>query len=184
MISTGNNGAGWWEPYGSGGTRDSLLSCRESARWWQENRNSEEMTPNPPPFPPWKNRTHKFNGLIKGRRRELAVNWMRAHKTNAGTCLAWLARAAIFTSLKMFYYCKRHALHLPYCVLDKGWWNIKVEEHGANRSRRPLSLLAFRQLLSRDAGAKKWKETKFQLPGASRRTRRRPMCSSKKRTRS
>lgn len=31
-----------------------------------------------------KNRRHKFNWLIKARRKDLAVNWLWAHKTNAG----------------------------------------------------------------------------------------------------
>lgn len=68
-----------------------------------------------------KNRRHKFNWLIKAQRKDLAVNWLRAHKTNAGTHLAWLSFHPGVTSLKMcFIIAKRHALQLPYCVLDKG----------------------------------------------------------------
>lgn len=57
-----------------------------------------------------KNRRHKFNWLIKTRRKDLAVNWLGAHKTNAGTCLAWLACAALSARChiieNVFYYCK------------------------------------------------------------------------------
>lgn len=45
-------------------------------------------------------------------------------------------------------------------------------ENGAKPASKtlqgPLFLLAFRQLLSRDPGTRKWKETKFEQPGASR----------------
>lgn len=102
----------WWEPYGSGGTRDSLLSCGKSARWWLENRRSRERehTKSTSFLSLKKNRRHKFNWLINARRRVLAVNWLGAHKTNAGTCLAWLARAALSARChiieNVFYYCK------------------------------------------------------------------------------
>lgn len=71
MINAGNNSAGRWEPYGSGGTKDSLLSCGESARWWQENRRSEEEnTPNTPPFSSWKKKTEDINLIGLSRRGE------------------------------------------------------------------------------------------------------------------
>lgn len=103
-----------------------------------------------------KNRRHKFNWLIKARRKEVAVNWLGAHKTNAGTCLAWLARDALSVRChiieNVFYYCKTsHALQLPYCVPDKGWWNIKYVETVPTRleDTARASLFAFRQLLGR-----------------------------------
>lgn len=69
-----------------------------------------------------------------------------------------------------FIIAKPHALHFPYCLPDNSWWNIKDVENGANSFRRHskgLSLLAFRQLLPRDSDEEKWKEAKFEIPGAS-----------------
>lgn len=58
------------------------------------------------------------------RRKDLTVNWLSAHKTNARTCLARLARAALSAQCHIIEMCfiiaKRHALQLPHCFPHKG----------------------------------------------------------------
>lgn len=151
-----------------------LLSCGESARWWQGNgRSEEENTPKPPPFSPWKNiEDINLIGLSRrGERTSLLIGCGGA-QNKRGDMFSLAGPRCAFSRChvieNVFYYCKTsHALQLHIVSRTKGWWNIKDAEHGANPSRRhlqgPLSLLVFRQLLSRDSGVRTWKETKFQL---------------------
>lgn len=109
-----DNGTGRWGPYGSGGRRDSLLSCGESARWWQENRRSEEeSTPNPPLFSPegGKKTPQDINliGLsMRSERSRLLIGGGAQNKRRGGFLLA--ARTALSARChiieNVFYYCK------------------------------------------------------------------------------
>lgn len=137
--------------------------------------------PNPPPFCPEKNRRHKLNWLIAAQLKELAVNWLRGTKQTQGyVWLGWAAKALRFHStvpqMKMCF------LLLQNVMLYSGHIVLWTKANGTLKTRSTVpnpsgihykghSLLAFRQLLSRDPDARKWKETKFLYQVLSQRYR-------------
>lgn len=127
----------------------------------------------------------------RGEKPSLLISCGRTKQTQGHVQPGWpaLRFQSGVTSLKMcFIIAKRHALQLPYCVLHKGWWNIKDVENGANPSRRHCKGLSLCLLLgsccpgTQAQGHEKRQSLNYQVH--PRRTRRRPICSSGTRKRS